>query len=130
MALLHLFALTLSTRSRVALELSERDHPTLLTEPGAIDFLNPPKRTKAGSLPGFPLNADGKLPGGFEFYTGYLNGGTPPSGEGTLFFYYVCALPPRWETLPLTMVRPRSAAGAATAAAASALAEIRGSISL
>eukprot|EP00928_Gymnodinium_smaydae_P061244 TRINITY_DN45376_c0_g1_i1.p1 TRINITY_DN45376_c0_g1~~TRINITY_DN45376_c0_g1_i1.p1 ORF type:complete len:604 (-),score=33.47 TRINITY_DN45376_c0_g1_i1:412-2223(-) len=66
------------------------------THPSMEDYDNPPVRIKA-SLPGVPDDSP------YEFYSGFLNAGTPPSRKGTMFFHYICAMAPNWRAMPLTL---------------------------
>jgi hypothetical protein len=53
-----------------------------------LEATNPPAKFKVDSLPGY-VNPDGtpkRLPS--SWYTGYIDAGTPPSGEGTMYFHY------------------------------------------
>jgi len=52
---------------------------------------------KIDALPGL------KDTGEYEFYSGYLNAGTPPSGKGTMYFHYICAMSPGWKEKPMTI---------------------------
>ena len=64
--------------------------------PPAVDARNPPARMNV-SLPGVPSTAP------FEYYSGFLDAGVPPSGRGTMYFHYICAMAPDWRTKPLTI---------------------------
>ena len=55
--------------------------------PPAVDARNPPARMNV-SLPGVPSTAP------FEYYSGFLDAGVPPSGRGTMYFHYICAMAP------------------------------------
>lgn len=39
----------------------------------------------------------------YEYYSGYLDAGTPPSGLGKMYFHYICAMSPDWKTKPLSI---------------------------
>ena len=56
----------------------------------------PPVRVKA-TLPGVNSTAP------FEYVTGFLDAGVPPSGRGKMYFHYICAMAPDWRTKPLTI---------------------------
>ena len=56
----------------------------------------PPARMPA-SLPGVQTTAP------YEYYSGYLNAGVPPSGHGEMFFHYICAMAPDWQHTPLSI---------------------------
>lgn len=64
---------------------------------------HPRVRVQVKNLPGFPTDANGDMPGGYQFVSGYLYAGTPPSGRGTMYTHYVCHLPPGYESKPLTL---------------------------
>ena len=64
--------------------------------PPAVDARNPPARMNV-SLPGVPSTAP------FEYFSGFLDAGVPPSGRGTMYFHYICAMAPDWRTKPLTI---------------------------
>eukprot|EP00449_Zooxanthella_nutricula_P007453 CAMPEP_0198519594 /NCGR_PEP_ID=MMETSP1462-20131121/19810_1 /TAXON_ID=1333877 /ORGANISM="Brandtodinium nutriculum, Strain RCC3387" /LENGTH=589 /DNA_ID=CAMNT_0044249209 /DNA_START=52 /DNA_END=1821 /DNA_ORIENTATION=- len=61
-----------------------------------FDIHNPPIR-QAASLPGLASTHP------YEYFSGFLNGGTPPSGRGTMYFHYICAMAPNWRSMPLTI---------------------------
>lgn len=48
-----------------------------------------PTKYEVTSLPGW-LESDGKTPAKLpsKMYTGFINAGTPPNGEGTMYFHY------------------------------------------
>lgn len=56
----------------------------------------PPVRMKA-TLPGVASTSP------YEYYSGFLDAGTPPSGRGKMYFHYICAMSPSWETQPVTL---------------------------
>ena len=56
----------------------------------------PPVRMKA-TLPGVATTSP------YEYYSGFLDAGTPPSGRGKMYFHYICAMSPSWETQPVTL---------------------------
>ena len=56
----------------------------------------PPVRMKA-TLPGVPSTAP------YEYYSGFLDAGVPPSGRGKMYFHYICAMSPDWEQKPMTL---------------------------
>jgi len=56
----------------------------------------PPVRIKA-TLPGVGTTAP------YDYYSGYLNAGLPPSGRGEMYFHYICAMSPDWQNKPLTI---------------------------
>ena len=56
----------------------------------------PPVRMKA-TLPGVPSTAP------YEYYSGFLDAGVPPSGRGEMYFHYICAMSPDWEQKPMTL---------------------------
>ena len=56
----------------------------------------PPARMKV-ALPGVASTAP------YEYYSGYLNAGTPPSGFGTMYLHYICAMSPEWSKKPLSI---------------------------
>ena len=58
--------------------------------------LSPPVRQPA-TLPGVASTAP------YEYYSGYLNAGVPPSGHGLMFFHYICAMAPAWQSKPLSI---------------------------
>jgi len=56
----------------------------------------------------FPARMAVQLPGveslaPYKFYSGYIDAGTPPSGFGTMYFHYICAMAPDWQNMPLTI---------------------------
>ena len=51
----------------------------------------------SATLPGVPSTAP------YEYYSGYLNAGTPPSNRGIMFFHYICAMAPDWRSRPLSI---------------------------
>ena len=57
----------------------------------------PPPARKPATLPGVKSTAP------YEYYSGYLNAGTPPSGRGLMFFHYICAMAPNWKAMPLSI---------------------------
>jgi len=61
-----------------------------------VDPQNPPVRMPV-SLPGVPTTAP------YEYYSGFLDAGTPPSGRGKMFFHYICAMAPGWREKPLAL---------------------------
>ena len=56
----------------------------------------PPSRMRA-TLPGLSSTAP------YEYYSGYLDAGVPPSGRGKMYFHYICAMAPDWEHMPLSI---------------------------
>jgi len=68
-----------------------------LVLPDAIPHDGPyPTRMKA-VLPGLPDT------GPYTYFSGFLDAGTPPSGLGTMYFHYICAMAPDWEKMPLSI---------------------------
>jgi len=57
----------------------------------------PAARQPVKSLPG----VDSLRP--YEFYSGYLDAGVPPSGKGHMCFHYICAMAPDWENKPVML---------------------------
>ena len=39
----------------------------------------------------------------YEYYAGFLNAGVPPSGRGTMYFHYICAMAPGWQEKPVSL---------------------------
>lgn len=39
----------------------------------------------------------------YQYFSGYLDAGVPPSGRGKMFFHYICAMSPGWEEKPLSI---------------------------
>lgn len=58
---------------------------------------DPPPARQAASLPGVPSTAP------YEYYSGFLDAGVPPSGRGKMYFHYICAMAPNWKEMPLTI---------------------------
>ena len=58
--------------------------------------LAPPVRMKA-SLPGVASTAP------YEYFSGFLDAGTPPSGRGKMYFHYICAMAPDWRHKPVSL---------------------------
>lgn len=56
-----------------------------------------PSRIKIDTLPGLSSVEP------YEYYSGFLNAGTPPSGRGTMYFHYICAMAPDWREKPMTI---------------------------
>jgi len=70
--------------------------PAPKTKP--IDPSGPfPARMKIETLPGLATTEP------YEYYSGFLNAGTPPSGRGTMYFHYICAMAPDWKNKPMTI---------------------------
>jgi serine carboxypeptidase-like clade 1 len=70
--------------------------PFTMLSVASFDWRDPPARMKA-TLPGVADTAP------YEYYSGYLDAGTPPSGRGKMFFHYICAMAPNWQTMPLSI---------------------------
>eukprot|EP00931_Biecheleriopsis_adriatica_P052178 TRINITY_DN30329_c0_g1_i1.p1 TRINITY_DN30329_c0_g1~~TRINITY_DN30329_c0_g1_i1.p1 ORF type:complete len:587 (-),score=97.24 TRINITY_DN30329_c0_g1_i1:134-1858(-) len=54
-------------------------------------------RQRVTALPGVPDLSP------YEYYSGFLDAGSPPSGRGTMFFHYICAMAPEWKKKPLML---------------------------
>lgn len=53
---------------------------------------------KVDNLPGL------KTTGAYEYFSGFLDAGTPPSGRGKMYFHYICAMTPgNWSENPMTI---------------------------
>ena len=64
----------------------------------AIGFdMPPPVRQKVDALPGVVGDLH------YEFYSGFLDAGVPPSGRGKMYFHYICAMPPGWKAMPVSL---------------------------
>lgn len=62
-----------------------------------VGFAGPPPARMVATLPGLPTTAP------YTYFSGYLDAGIPPSGLGTMYFHYICAMAPNWEQKPLTI---------------------------
>lgn len=51
----------------------------------------------AASLPGIATTAP------YDYFSGYLDAGVPPSGRGKMYLHYICAMAPDWKKKPLTI---------------------------
>ena len=49
------------------------------------------------TLPGVETTAP------YEYYSGFLDAGKPPSGRGTMYFHYICAMSPDWRHKPVSL---------------------------
>ena len=67
-----------------------------LTLAAACSAAPPPARQPA-KLPGIESTAP------YEYVSGYLDAGVPPSGRGKMYFHYICALAPNWKQMPLSI---------------------------
>ena len=63
----------------------------------ASDPPAPSPRIKVASLPGVADLAP------YEYYSGFLDAGVPPSGRGKMYFHYICAMAPDWKNKPVSI---------------------------
>ena len=54
-----------------------------------IAAATPPSKFAVKSLPGWTDESGNPKPLPSAWYTGYIPAGTPPSGEGTMYFHYI-----------------------------------------
>jgi cathepsin A (carboxypeptidase C) len=48
-------------------------------------------------LPGVPDTAP------YEYFSGFLDAGMPPSSRGKMYFHYICAMAPNWREMPMSL---------------------------